>query len=110
TAGGYSGYVGSYSIEKSFLGLPERIGLNTNLACTELLVDGESLGRRAWGPYEWDVPEKYRRGRHTVTVRISTSIMPLFGDMKLLEKDQPYIPWLRIKPGMHGDKTITGIF
>lgn len=110
TAGGYSGYVGSYSIEKIFRGLPERISLNTNLACTELLIDGESLGRRAWGPYEWDVPEKYRRGRHTVTVRISTSIMPLFGDIKLLEKDQPYIPWLRIKPGMHGDKTTTGVF
>lgn len=109
TAEGYSGYVGTYSIEKIFRSLPERISLNTNLACTELLVDGESLGRCAWGPFEWDVPEKYRRGRHTVTVRICTNIMPLFGDLKLLEKDQPYIPWLRIKPGMHGNKVVTGI-
>lgn len=34
----------------------------------------------------------------------------MFGDVSLLDEDQPYIGWLRIKPGQHGDKTVTGIF
>lgn len=107
---GLPDYVGTYDIVKEIDGLPEVLAFNTNLACTEVLVDGISLGRRAWGPYEWDVPESMREGLHTLTVRISTSIMPMFGDLSLLDADQPYISWLRIKPGMHGNKAVTGIF
>ncbi len=106
-------YVGSYDIEFT-THLPGNDGLgirlNTNLACTELLLDGESLGRKAWGPYEWVIPEKFTAGRHTLTVRISNSIMPMFGDVPALDGDQPYLDWLRIKPGQHGDKSTTGIF
>lgn len=106
-------YVGTYDIDFTAR-LPESgkhgIRLNTNLACTELLIDGVSLGRKAWGPYEWAIPEKFTGGRHGITVRISNSIMPMFGNVPALDEDQPYLDWLRIKPGQHGDKSTTGIF
>lgn len=106
-------YAGTYDIILP-LRLPKGngcgIGLNTNLACTELLIDGASLGRKAWGPFEWVIPEKFAGGRHTLTVRISNSIMPMFGNVPALDEDQPYPDWLRIKPGQHGDKSTTGIF
>lgn len=106
-------YVGTYGISSTER-IPSSEGtvlrLDTNLACTEVLIDGVSLGRKGWGPYEWAVPAEFLGGRHTVTVRISTSIMPMFGDVPLLDDDQPYASWLRIKPGMHGDKASTGVF
>lgn len=106
-------YAGTYDIILP-LRLPKGngcgIGLNTNLACTELLIDGASLGRKAWGPFEWVIPEKFAGGRHTLTIRISNSIMPMFGNVPALDEDQPYPDWLRIKPGQHGDKSTTGIF
>ncbi|MCQ2180813.1 MAG: hypothetical protein MJY50_01965 [Bacteroidales bacterium] len=115
--GGYSStataapdYVGTYDMELRLrCGGGDIIRLDTNLACTELFLDGKSLGRRAWGPYEWTVPADCRHKRHTLTVRISNSIMPMFGDIPALDNDQPYLDWLRIKPGMHGDKSTTGI-
>lgn len=106
-------YTGTYDIDLK-LRIPAAEGtalsLGTNLACTEVLIDGKSLGRKGWGPFEWDIPEEFLGGNHKVTVRISNSIMPLFGDIRALDKDQPYVGWLRIKPGQHGDKTTTGIF
>lgn len=103
-------YVGSYCVVRRGVSLPACMRLDTNLACAEVLVDGESLGRRAWGPFEWDVPARFRRGRHELRIRIYTSVMPMFGDLGKLEAEQPYVSWLRIKPGMHGNKTETGVF
>lgn len=106
------GYAGTYDIT-SRIEIPDgdgmSIALDVNLACVELLLDGVPLGRKGWGPYEWRIPQGIH-GRHTLTVRISTSIMPLFGPVGKLDEDQPYVSWLRIKPGMHGDKTSTGVF
>lgn len=104
-------YVGTYDIDLRLdTGSGDLICLNTNLACTEVLLDGQTLGRKAWGPFEWAVPEGVKKEMHTVTVRISNSIMPMFGDVPALDNDQPYLDWLRIKPGMHGDKSTTGVF
>lgn len=106
-------YVGTYDVNCTvkFPDMPVRfICLDTNLACTELLIDGKSLGRKAWAPYEWELPENLPGGRHTVTVRISNSIMPMFGDVPALDEDQPYVDWVRIRPGQHGDKSTTGVF
>jgi len=110
---GLSGYAGTYELSAD-VEVPSGDGvllrLDTHLACAEVLMDGMSLGRKGWGPYEWNVPQRMCGGTHRLTVRISTSIMPLFGDISLLEPEQPYVPWLRIKPGQHGDHTATGIF
>lgn len=106
-------YTGSYVISADAY-IPRSkglsISLDTNLACTELSIDGISLGRKAWGPYEWTVPEYLQGGTHHLKIHISNSVMPLFGDLDRLEKEQPYISWLRIKPGQHGDKATTGLF
>jgi len=106
------GYAGSYDMDFETV-IPaldgQKLALDVNLACVEVLLDGVSLGRKGWGPYEWDIPQGMS-GKHRVTVRVSTSIMPLFGEIGLLDEDQPYVSWLRIKPGMHGDKTSTGVF
>ena len=113
TAEALPDYPGTYDI-KADIDIPRRpsliLSLNTNLACTEVLIDDVSLGRKAWAPYEWDVPEALQGGRHTLTVHISTSVMPLFGDLSIAEEEQPYVAWMRIRPGQHGDKTTTGIF
>lgn len=113
TTGTAPDYVGTYDVN-CVMTFPETpvslICLDTNLACTELLIDGTSLGRKAWAPYEWELPGNISGGRHIVTVRISNSIMPLFGDVPALDKDQPYVDWVRIRPGQHGDKSTTGVF
>lgn len=110
---GLEGYAGTYEVT-SPVDIPSSEGtvlaLNTNLSCTEVLIDGKSLGKRAWAPYEWDIPSEYLGGTHDVTVRISTSVMSMFGNIGRLEAEQPYVDWLRIKPGQHGDKSTTGIF
>lgn len=104
-------FVGTYDVTYGMQLEPgETLCLNTNLACTEVLVDGNSLGRRAWGPFEWRIPADTEAGRHEVTVRISNSVMPMFGNVPALDRDQPYVDWLRIKPGQHGDKASTGVY
>lgn len=105
-------YVGTYDLSfrvRMPLEKGAMISLDSNLACTELLIDGVSLGRKAWGPFEWEIPEECTGGRHELTVRITNSIMPMFGDVPALDEDQPYVDWLRIKPGQHGDKATTGV-
>ena len=108
-----SDYVGTYDLIAD-IDVPSKEGLilslDVNLACVEVLLDGETLGRRAWAPYEWDIPADTGAGRHTLTLRVSTSIMPMFGDLSKLEADQPYVDWMRIRPGQHGDKSRTGLF
>lgn len=111
TEGAAPDFVGTYDVTyRRRLAPGDILRLDTNLACTEVLVDGKSLGRKAWGPYEWGMPEGLAAGRHEVTVRITNSVMPMFGDVPALDEDQPYVDWLRIKPGMHGDKASTGVF
>lgn len=110
---GLRDYAGCYDIS-GLVDVPAEgaatLWLDTNLACTEVLMDGRPLGRRAWAPYEWAIPEECKGGRHELTVRITTSIMPLFGEISKLDDDQPYVDWMRIKPGQHGDKARTGVF
>jgi len=104
-------YAGTYDLE-TMIDIPEGdvyLALDVNLACVEVLLDGQSLGRKGWGPYEWSIPSDLQ-GKKKLTVRISTSVMPLFGPIGMLDEDQPYVSWLRIKPGNHGDKASTGVF
>lgn len=106
------GYSGIYDIDADIF-IPEEdnlsLKLDVNLACVELFMDGSSLGRKAWGPYEWNIPDGLK-GKHHIILRVSTSIMPLFGRIEKLDQDQAYASWLRIKPGQHGNKAKTGIF
>jgi len=47
---------------------------------SELLVDGQSLGRCLWSPFRWELPENCRRTDLECRLRITTSIGPLFGE------------------------------
>ena len=64
------------------------ISLNPNDAFAEVLIDGESIGVKAWTPYTWDVPEKFKGGKHCVEVKLTTNITSLWGDLR--EKDTIY--------------------
>ena len=47
---------------------------------TEILLDGESMGRRAWAPFVWDIPGKFKGHSAKLTIIMTTSVGPLFGD------------------------------
>ena len=46
----------------------------------ELLLDGKSLGCRAWSPYVWSLPEE-TFGEHELCLRITTSLLGAFDGM-----------------------------
>jgi len=46
----------------------------------ELVIAGRVLGRRLWAPFVWPLPDDCRRSGLAVTLRLATSIGPLFGD------------------------------
>ncbi len=101
---GIPDYTGSYCLSCE-IEVPEAenliLSLNTNAACTEAFLDGEKLGTRCWTPFEWNVPARLRGGRHTLTVMLTTSIMPMFGDWKKLEQDQPHASWVSVIAGKY---------
>lgn len=50
-------------------------------------IDGVALGRRAWSPFRWKLPEGWREGMAKLEIEVSTSIGPLFGDYPGRVKD-----------------------
>lgn len=66
--------------------------------------------------YRASEPFALRRGTHTVSFPegdVDMRYLPsayIAGDVPALDEDQPYVDWLRIKPGMHGDKASTGVY
>lgn len=55
------------------------------------------IGTRCWAPFEFEIPQEYYGGTHTLSVEITTSIMPLMGEYPKLEKEQPYADWVDIR-------------
>lgn len=53
--------------------------LETGGLVTEVHLDGESLGERAWEPFAWRVPEKFAGRRVKVRIVKRTSCGPMFG-------------------------------
>jgi hypothetical protein len=58
----------------------EFISVDSNGLVTELFINNESVGRKAWAPYVWELPEKYRGKTINIEISIWTSVGPLFGD------------------------------
>jgi hypothetical protein len=48
---------------------------------TELLINGESLGKRLYEPFFWNIPEEFRGKSVEVRIRRLTSIGPMFGNV-----------------------------
>jgi len=58
----------------------EHVQFNHLDLMSELLVNGQSLGRRLWSPFRWEFPENCRQTNLECRLRITTSIGPLFGE------------------------------
>ncbi|MDX9868376.1 MAG: hypothetical protein RBT78_10655 [Kiritimatiellia bacterium] len=83
---GLSGYAGSVTFQTE-LDVPRHDGgllirLDTGGLYASVSLGGQSLGERAWAPFEWRVPERLRGGRHELVITVKTSVAPLFGDWK----------------------------
>ena len=94
---GASDYTGTLTYEMS-VSIPAGKGrilrLNTDCACTEVSLDGRNLGLRCWAPWEWSVPDEISSGRHKLSVGLTTSICPMFGDLSVYKGEQPY--WVSV--------------
>ena len=49
-------------------------------AFTKVLIDGVDLGTRAWAPFVWKVPSGLTGKGRRLTVLVTTSMLPVFGD------------------------------
>ena len=58
-----------------------RLRLDTGGLYTAVSLDGKSLGERAWAPFEWTVPGEMKGKSVDLSIAVSTSAAPLFGDV-----------------------------
>lgn len=59
-----------------------RLRLATGGLYTSVSLGGVNLGERAWFPFEWSVPAKFKGGNVELKVNVWTSVLPMFGDWK----------------------------
>jgi hypothetical protein len=70
------------------------LSLDTNQLYTEVRIDGISLGRRAWAPFVWKIPEELKGCTKTLEIIEYTSVGPLFDDVALLLPEKsPWSDW-----------------
>ena len=86
TQQGLPGFTGQVTYS-AMVDVPDRKGdlrlkLETGGLYTAVSLNGEELGERAWIPYDWKVPAKFRGKKVKLTVCVWTSVLPLFGDWK----------------------------
>ena len=100
STGGFTGaphYVGDAELTLAVT-VPEGTGrvlaLDVNASCASVRLDGKALGLKCWAPYEWDVPDDVPAGEHALSVSITTSISPMFGDISIYRPEQPH--WVSI--------------
>jgi hypothetical protein len=77
---GLKEYTGSITFSKKIhTGKYECCSIDTQGLLTEFFINGQSLGRRAWAPFIWEIPPKFRNKKVNMEIRIWTSAGPLFG-------------------------------
>jgi len=59
-----------------------RLRLDTGGLYTSVALEGQSLGERAWAPFEWRVPDALKGRKIRLSVAVCTSVTPLLGDCK----------------------------
>lgn len=97
------GYTGSWRLSAAVeLPAGARVAADANSACTELFADGKSLGKRCWAPYEWTLPD----GAQELTLRLTTPILPMFGDIDRLSEEQPIGGWIHAEPGHYSESVL----
>ena len=60
----------------------KHISVDTGGLVSEVFVNGLSLGRKAWAPFLWEVPAKYKNKTVDLEILVSTPIRPLFGQLE----------------------------
>ena len=56
-----------------------KLRIDADGLAADVRIDGDSLGERGVGPFEWEVPESKKGGRHSFEIRLYTSVRPVFG-------------------------------
>lgn len=84
-AGAFSPFLQQYSGSVRFTDNFDLTGYDSitvehNNLCVELFLDDKSLGSRLWPPFIWKIPPELQHKGVIVTVRVTTSIGPLFAD------------------------------
>ena len=99
------GYTGSYFRNLDDTEIPAAscliLCLDPGLSPCELFVDGVSLGRRCWPPYEWEIPPALQGQTADITLVLTTSILPLFGNTAPLDAEKPYPYWVKVRGGKY---------
>ena len=73
--------------------------LATGEHIAEVVMDGRSLGTRAWAPFEWPVPDELRGKQVSVEIILTPSIGAMFGRPKTVDGGSS---WLKgFWPGQH---------
>jgi len=60
----------------------EYLSVDTGGLVCELFIGGQSLGRKAWAPFLWEIPKRYRNKTVELKILVTTSVRPLFGELK----------------------------
>lgn len=101
--GGLYGYAGKI-IQSGTVEIPKypaRISADTHGLCTELFADGQSLGKKLWYPFEWELPEGMAGKKMLLEFARHTSCGHLFGERAFDGSDD----WIKqYRPG--NEKTI----
>ena len=71
-----------------------RLRLSTGRRVTGVTLDGESLGVRAWDPFEWEIPKRLTGKQRKLAISVSTSVMPMYGDSDAGKWDMRF--WLDV--------------
>ena len=80
---GLLNYAGGIEFKKTeTLNGKEYISIDTGGLVAEVFINGQSIGRKAWAPFLWKIPLKYRNKTVDLRIFITTSIQPLFGELK----------------------------
>ena len=102
----YSGKI----ILTSEITVPEHSGklllkLDTNELLTELRINGETIGKRAWSPFAWEITDKFKGMKVTLEIEEATSIGGIFGDFPKLQHESKSPVWkvIAFVPGKNTD-------
>ena len=92
---GLKEYTGSISFtQKITTGKSEYLSIDTQGLVTEVFMNGKSIGKKAWAPFRWNIPQRYRNKEVDLEIRVWTSVGPLFGDYP--REKGPGGTWLKL--------------
>ena len=58
-----------------------RLRIDTGGRVARVAFAGVELGERAWAPFEWELPAAFAGKRGLLEISVSTSVLPMFGDV-----------------------------